>query len=79
MSRTLDDSTVASNPGDITLSHQKLRVLRPDLYGFRGLIYSLLSALRIFPPQKEYIEEQVKYGDSRAAVVVSTNPLLVAA
>jgi len=77
--RTLDDSTFASDPGRITLSHDKLRVLRPDLYGLRGLWKSLRSVLGVGRPERVYIEEQMQHGDSRAAVVVSTCPLLIAA
>jgi len=77
--RTLDDTTSASDAGQITLSHDKLRVLRPDLYGLRGLWKSILSVLRVGWPQRIYIEEQLQNGDSRAAVVVATFPLLIAA
>lgn len=77
--RTLDDTTIASDPGDLTLAHDKLERLRPDLYGMRGLVKSLLSLLRLGFPQRVYIAEQLRCGDSRAAVVVSTSPLLIAA
>jgi hypothetical protein len=77
--RTLDDSTVATDPGRITLSHKKLRELRPDLYGLRGFWYSLQVLLRLDYPQRTYIEEQLQCGDSRAAVVMFTRPLLIAA
>ncbi len=77
--RTLDDTTFASDPGQITLSHDKLRVLRPDLYGLCGLWKSILSVFRVGWPQRIYIEEQLQNGDSRAAVVVATSPLLIAA
>ena len=33
MTKTLDDNTFATNPGKITISHKKLRLLHPDLYG----------------------------------------------
>jgi hypothetical protein len=77
--RTLDDTTSASDPGQIRLSHTKLRVLRPDLYGIGGIWKSILAFIRIGWPQRIYIEEQLQCGDSRAAVVVSTTPLLIAA
>ena len=79
-SRFINDKTAASDPGRLSLSHEKLRVLRPDLYGlsriwriFRRLI------LRRGWAQRDYIEEHLHSGDSRAAVVVSLYPLLVAA
>jgi len=77
--RTLDDSTAASEPGGVNVSHQKLRMLRPDLYGLRGLIHRFRSWLGRGFPQRVYIEEQLRHGDSRAAVVVLAKPLLVAA
>ena len=77
--RTLDDSTFATDPGQIRLSHKKLRVLRPDLYGIRGLWQTVLAFFRLAWPQRTYIEEQLQCGDSRAAVVISTSPLTIAA
>ena len=77
--KTLDDSTFATDPGQIRLSRNKLRVLRPDLYGLRGLWQSILAYFRLGWPQRTYIEEQLECGDSRAAVVISTSPLLIAA
>ncbi len=77
--RTLDDTTAASDPGQVKLSHKKLRKLRPDLYGVSGIWNSVLIRLGVRWPQRVYIEEQLQCGDSRAAVVVSLNPLLIAA
>lgn len=77
--RTLDDTTCASDPGHITLSHTKLRVLRPDLYGLSGIWKSVLAFFGVGWPQRIYIKEQLQYGDSRAAVVVSITPLLICA
>ncbi|HHH76633.1 MAG TPA: hypothetical protein ENL03_06385 [Phycisphaerae bacterium] len=79
MSRTFDDSTYATDPGLITLSHKKLRVLRPDLYGIRGFWYSLMGLLNSLLSPRLRIKEGLLYGDSRAAVVISTSPLLIAA
>lgn len=77
--RTLDDETLASDPGQIRLSHNRLRVLRPDLYGIGGVWRSILAFFRMGWAERIYIKEQLECGDSRAAVVVSTTPLLVAA
>jgi hypothetical protein len=49
------------------------------LYGFAGAWNSVLVFLRAVFPQRIYIEEQLRCGDSRAAVVVSISPLLIAA
>lgn len=76
-SKTLDNRTYASDPGHITLSDDKLRELRPDLHD-RGCCFILSRAFDHYSEQF-YIREHLHYGDSRAAVVVSTSPLLVAA
>ena len=73
--RTLDDTTRASDPGRVRLSRRKLKLLRPDLFGFRAFLRRLASS----DSQLTYIEEQLQHGDSRAAVVVRADPLLVAA
>jgi hypothetical protein len=78
MTRTLDDSTKASDPGRISLSHDKLQKFLPELYGVRGLIGRIRARFGGFPVLV-YLEEQLQHGDSRAAVVVATDPLLVAA
>ncbi len=77
--QTLDDNTFASNPGLITLSHTKLSCLQPNLYP------SWLKKLCDLKIDKKtqfwltHIEEHLSNGDSRAAVVVSVEPPLVAA
>lgn len=71
--------TRATDPGQITLSHDKLRVLRPDLYGIAGIWTSLRVLFRRDWSHREYVEKQLQNGDSRAAVVISTVPLRIAA
>jgi hypothetical protein len=78
--RTIDASTSASEPGEIRLSMPRLRRMRPDLFGGGALWHALLVFMSIEPfPHKRMIREQLQFGDSRAAVVMKTNPLLVAA
>jgi len=79
MTKTLDDNTFATNPGKITISHKKLRLLHPDLYGLRAAIVRWGLRVNGHVPALVYLEEHMLYGDSRAAVVLSTDPLLVAA
>ena len=77
--QTLDNRTWASEPGDVRLSHAKLREFHSYLYEPGGL-YRLLN--RLSPWQQFWLtrhEEHLRYGDSRAAVVVCVRPLLVAA
>jgi hypothetical protein len=73
---TRDESTAASNPGGLTLSHAKLRALRPDLY---SPLQRQRESVGLAFPQRTYVEEQLRHGDARAAVVLSARPLLVAA
>ena len=72
---TLDNTSFASDPGQIALSDEKLRVLRPELCTLRQHLRELLG---LAFPQRTYLREHLQNGDSRAAVVVSTDPLLVA-
>lgn len=77
--RTLDDTTAASDPGGVRLSHRRLRRLRADLYGFQGLLLSLQERFANAHSIKIHLAEHLMHGDSRAAVVMQTDPLLVAA
>jgi hypothetical protein len=82
VTKTLDDSTVASNPGGFRLSHEKLKILQPELYGpfawfgWQWEDGKLKSNRSFWLPR---VEEQLLYGDSRAAIVIITSPLVVAA
>jgi len=63
-----------SNPGRLPLSRRLYRRLR----GFGGLFWTIL--LRLFGKNVFKItEESIRFGDARAALVVSTSPLVVAA
>jgi hypothetical protein len=70
----------ASDPVDVRLSRVKLRRLCPELFESRGNLIAWLDRLigsraaLIFQ-----IADHLSHGDSRAAVVVSVAPLLVAA
>jgi hypothetical protein len=82
MTKTLDDDTVAAHPGGFALSTAKLKSLQPDLYGpFAWIGWDWedgkLSSRRSFWLTR--IEEQLLFGDTRAAVVLTTSPLLIAA
>jgi hypothetical protein len=69
----------ATDPGGLAISDEKLRVLRPDLYGLCGLVQRLRERCGLAWEQRKYLDEHLRNGDSRAAVVVSVAPLLVAA
>lgn len=76
---TLDDSTSASDPGRLHVADRKLRRLRPDLYGVRGLRRRFQERFSDRFPEKTHLAEHLWHGDSRAAVVMQADPLLVAA
>lgn len=78
--RTVNDTPT------LTLSHQKLRALQPELYSSRGWRKFLReNGYRLSAPNedadhwKNYVEENLRQGDHGAAVVISAAPLLVAA
>ena len=83
MTKTLDDNTFASFPGRVRLSEAKLKALQPELFSR----FSALISWHVFDGKlwnghtfwKTRIREHLWGGDSRAAVVVSTKPLIVAA
>jgi hypothetical protein len=72
MSRYHDDSTVASNPGKVTLSLEKYEAFRRREPLVRRFTLLLDGA-------KVRIAEHLQLGDARAAVVVADDPVLVAA
>ena len=77
--QTLDDQSYASNPGLIEISHANVRWLQPALYP--PLSWKILNREK-WQRRKEYlvfIEEQLSNGDSRAAIVMSEKPCIIAA
>jgi hypothetical protein len=72
---TPENTSVASDPGRLWLSNAKLRRLRPDLFGLVAFLKNLILPVS----ERRYLAEQLQHGDSRAAVVASIDPLLVAA
>jgi len=77
--KTLNDNSAASDPGSIRLSHAKLRRFHPELYEPKGP-WRWLG--RRSPMQEFWLTrktEHLLHGDSRAALVVCLQPLLVAA
>ncbi|MCC6738162.1 MAG: hypothetical protein IT452_03890 [Planctomycetia bacterium] len=73
----IDPESYADRPGGDTLSVEKLRLLRPDMFGFLGGLKRFMS----FGGElgKEYFAEQLMGGDAQPAIVMSVDPLLVAA
>ncbi len=77
----VDPTTRASDPGGVHMSKRKLRRFRPELFGIRSLFFRLLfsEAEGSAREMRQMMHDHLYYGDSRAAVVLSTTPLLVAA
>jgi hypothetical protein len=74
-----DNRSYATNPLSLTLSLEKLRDLSPEMTGFRGLLSRLAWWLSGKPHLVEVLKEHIRRGDSQPAVVVETQPFLVAA
>lgn len=81
MSKFHDDRTIASDAVGITLSDDRLRRIEPWLYGWRSLFCRILIHGRPFNARqaRQLLAEHIHAGDSRAAMVVRRDPLLVAA
>lgn len=81
MSEFHDDRTAASDPQPITLSDAKLRRLQPELYGWRTwFTRAQWGGDQLTAHQaRRMLAEHMSFGDTRAAVVVQTSPLVVAA
>lgn len=77
----LDLSMYASNPGKFELDESKLRLLHPELYGWRALFHGWFYSERGVSAKeaRSMLRENLIHGDSRAAVVIETEPLRVAA
>ncbi len=71
--------TFASHPGGLTLSRDKLLFLQPELRGLGGLRHKWQFFRTFYELPEAFVEEHLRHGDGRAAVVVSVSPLLVAA
>jgi phage FluMu protein Com len=70
----------ASDPGNVSLSREKLEVLYPNFFTSSGLLMRVWKSLAGSAPfSPSAIDKHLRFGDSRAAVVVSVSPLLVAA
>jgi hypothetical protein len=77
--KTIDKTTYATSPGSVSVSKEKLKLLRPDLFGLKALIMGVVKTISIGFNEKRKIQEHMIYGDSQPAVVISKKPLLVAA
>ena len=81
MSEFHDDSTVASDSLPLQLSDVKLRRLQPELYGPRAWFFKHRYGLRQLNAgeARNLIAEHLRLGDTMAALVLSTDPLIVGA
>ena len=82
LTKPLDDPSTASHQGGLTLSNEKLRLLEPWMFGVRYAFWKIVSSLLSIDFEMvdaKVLKEHLAFGDSRAALVMSTAPLLVAA
>ncbi|GAA3552611.1 hypothetical protein GCM10022197_04580 [Microlunatus spumicola] len=68
----MSDRALASDPGGVTIAPDRLKALSPSLFGAGSLLPSRAVA-------RKTLSAHLWNGDSRAAVVLSIEPLLVAA
>lgn len=68
----MSNEALAADPGGVTIDPQRLRRLSPSLFGAGALLPTRVVA-------KKILDAHLWNGDSRAAVVLSTQPMLVAA
>lgn len=70
----------ASDPARVTLANDKLRRFHPELFGVRGVVRDVSEWIsqRFYAFTRTRLREWIYHGDSRAAIVVWTDPLLVA-
>lgn len=77
--KVLDKTTYSTSAGKIHISRRKLKKLRPDLYGVIGLLCRLIEKKRYGRTQLRFLKEQMYFGDSNPAIVLSVEPLLIIA
>ncbi len=72
---------VASNPLAVTLSHERLRKMCPEMYGPRAWLTLRSCGGLYIPPRmlRWQVGLRLLAGDSRSALVAALDPLLVAA
>ena len=76
--RAINASSSASDPAQLKLSDSKLRQLCPSLYLSSGVGGFLRCFFFDGLDKREFIRDMLSQGDSRAAVVMKSQPLLVA-
>jgi len=76
-----DRASYATQPGGISLSHNKMRQFHPEIYGFLGLFHHWRYPGRgvAAATARKLIDEHLLKGDCQPALVVSIQPLIVAA
>src|SRR5262245_54646721 len=72
--------SAASNPGRVRTSRAKLKSLAPHFFASPARPRSWISWLfGLMLTRRAALKMHLRYGDSRAAVVVSAKPLVIAA
>ena len=81
VTRFLNPNSEASDPGRVTLSISKLRVVSPELFDDQGKLITgaIPGVAQNCADLIQYFSEHLMHGDSRAAVVLSTEPYLLVA
>lgn len=77
----IDNTTVATRGGRLQLSKSKLRRLHPEAFGLRSLVFRFTNGdLGVSAKDaRALVAQALQHGDAQPAMVVTTEPLVVAA
>jgi len=81
MSKYHDDKTAASDPLAISIADKKLKAVHPELYGWRAFLprFKFCGKMLDGRQTRAMLGEHISRGDSRAALVMRVEPLLLVA
>lgn len=75
----MDDDTFATMPGELELSLKKLKAFHPSIFSLLSRLKNDLKIKKKHVKKVEIIKEHIFFGDSQPAVVLLSNPLIIAA
>lgn len=75
----LDENTSASHPGSVQLSEVRLRRLSPELFSVPKWMFWRKNQRANHEGWRSYFAQHLAGGDSRAAIVVQMEPILIVA
>ncbi|MEO8798823.1 MAG: hypothetical protein ABI551_13125 [Polyangiaceae bacterium] len=81
MSKYHNDASAADMPGRLSLSESRLRLLQPELFGWRSLFVAVPWFGRVLDAaqMRTMVGEHLQMGDANPALVVTTSPVVIIA